>query len=687
MQVFFDYPWYFVPLCLVAGALYSAALYWPRRRTPLLKGDGGKPAVAGPVILLSVVRFVTVSALAFLLLGPVVRRNVSQRERPLVVVTRDVSGSIAEAERGLPDGVADLEKSYDVVYDSFGAGSTDIAAALAEIGDRYAGRNLGAVVLVSDGIHNQGANPEAAASALGAPIYTIALGDTTTRRDAWVATVRCNRTAYAGSQLPVEVTVRATGLQGQQATLTVANKGKVVASMPVNYTDNVFAQTLSFSISLDKAGLQTFTLSLTPKAGELTEANNNRTVTVEVLEGRRRVAIVAPAAHPDLGALKQSIESNPNYQVRVAVGSQAVAQWNKDTLAKMDMVILHGLPADAGWVKWIKGLPNSLPRIYIIGAKTDLGRFNSLHSGLEITAKKAVAEQVTASPNGAFTLFAMPADAATRMASLPPMTAPFGTYRTTAGMQSLFYAMVGGQATDRPLMAFGSQEGTRCAFVAGEGLWRWRLHSYLMTGNHDDFDQLVEKMVVYTATQSRRDRLHVTAERIYRQDEPITLHAEFYDDNWQPTNSPSVGCTLTNADSKESSKYDFHPSGTGYALPLGTLPPGRYQLQANTNFGGKEYAWSGTFVVEAYDLEHLNLVADHSLLNTISQTTGGEMLPPSQAGRLNQLLADRNDLKEVIYSHTRYTPLVSLPWLLVLLVLLLGVEWAGRKYYADHFTD
>lgn len=680
MQVFFDYPWYFVPLCLLAGAVYSIALYGLRRKR---QSSDRKVAV-----VLATLRFVTVSVLALLLLGPVVKRKVNSRERPLVVVTRDVSGSIAEAERGIPDGVTDLEKKYEVVYDSFGAGSTDIAAALSTISDRYAGRNIGAVVLISDGIHNQGSTPEAAAKGLAVPVYTIALGDTTAQRDAYVATVRCNRTAYAGSRLPIEVTVRSSQLGGRRAMLTLSHNGKALASQPVSYDDNAFAQTFTLPLVLEKAGLQSYTLSLTPVEGELTADNNRRTITIEVLEGRRKVAIVAPAAHPDLGALKQSIESNPNYQVQVAVGTQGVAAHKSDSLKGCDVVILHNLPSSPEWLRWIQSLPTTLPRIYIVGSQTDLARFNSLHCGIEITAKKRLTEEVTAAHNNNFTLFALTDEVCNRITRLPPLAAPFGTYRTAAGVQSLFYARVGGQATDRPLIAFGSHEGTRCAYVMGEGLWRLRLHDYLMTGNHDDFDRMVEQMVVYTATQSRRDRLHVTAERIYQQDEPITLHAEFYDDNWQPTNTPELSCTLTSIDeAKSSSSYDFHPSGTGYALILGTLPPSRYHLQAHTVFGGKEYGWSGTFVVEAYDLEHLNLVANHTLLNTISQTTGGTMLTPDQAGELPRLLAGRDDLKEVLYSHTRYTPFISLPWLLVLLVLLLAIEWAGRKYYADSFPE
>lgn len=676
MQVFFDYPWYVAVLCVAAGAAYSVALYWLHHK----KADGNRRTT----IALSVLRFATVTILALLLMGPVLKRKVSRDERPMVVVMRDVSQSVPSEQQVIPTGIKEMEKEYEVVYDSFGGGSTDIAAALQSVGNRYAGRNVGAVVLMSDGIVNRGANPEGAATALGVPVYTVALGDTTRRRDAWVSEVRCNRVAYAGSQFPMQVSLRADLLQGERATLSVTHEGRTVVSKPVTFTDNGFSQTLDITLDADRAGLQRYTVALSPSPGETSTANNSRTVVVEVLDGRRKVAIVAAAPHPDLGALKQAIESNPNYAVEVFASPLGASTPKGEQVKDWDMAILHNMPRDAEWLRWVQSLPATLPLVYIVGTQTDVARFNTLHCGMEITAKRSVTEEVTASGNDAFTLFAVDADIRRRIESLPPLAAPFGNYRTAPGVQPLFYAKIGGHASDRPLMAFGTQGDSRRAYIMGEGLWRWRLHSYLMTGSHDDFDQLIEKLVVFTSTSSRRDRLHVTAERIYRQDERVTLHAEFYDDNWQPTNQPEVGCDLTNTGTKATKHYDFQPSGTGYALPLGTLEPGNYLLHARTLFGGKEYTWNGTFAVEALDLERLNLVADHTLLNTISHTTGGRMLLPHQTDSLTALMRNRGDMKGVRYTNTQYSPLVSLPLVLVLIILLLALEWAGRKYLLNN---
>ena len=300
---------------------------------------------------------------------------------------------------------------------------------------------------------------------------------------------------------------------------------------------------------------------------------------------------------------------------------------------------------------------------------------------MEVIAKTQKTDQVTAIRNNAFGLFSLDDDIAARIEQLPPLLSPFGNYRPSGNMQSLFYARIGTFASDRPLIAFCQQGPVRRAFVAGEGLWLWRLHDYLATGSHNDFDRLVEKMIVYASMQHGKDRFRMVAERIYRDNEPVTLQAELYDDNYELVNTPQVQLTLSTPQGNKT--YDFNPSGSSYSLSLGSLTPGQYSYTASTTFNGTPYTASGIFVVEQLNLEQLNLTADHSLLNTIARTTGAVMLQPDQCSSLPQLLQQRDDLKSVVYSHTRYTELLNLPLIFILLVLLLAAEWALRKYFLN----
>lgn len=675
MQLLFDYPWYFLLLCLLAGGIYSAALYW-RSRT---KGESLPRWVR---IALPALRFVAVTLIALLLMGPMVRRSVREDEKPLVVLSQDVSESVKPAERLLLSAdLKDLQKKYEVVVDSFGGKTTDISAHLQDLADRYAGRNLGAVVLATDGIYNQGQNPTTLSPTLAAPIYTVALGDTTHYRDAMVLNVRYNHVAYLGNQFPLEVTVQANEMAGERATLSVSRGGQRLYSKQLVYDSQRFSATESLVLEADKAGMQSYTISISPCQGEASERNNMRTIAIEVLDGHQKVGILAPASHPDISALRQSIERNPNYEAVVMVEKADMAK-----VKECSLLILHNLPNTKMNINWAE--LRQMPTIYIIGTQTDIGRFNALHSGLEIVAKARKMDEVTASHNNAFSLFALDDEVCQRLEQMPPLAAPFGNYRSSADLQSLFLARIGNIASDRPLIAFCQQEGVRRAFVVGEGLWRWRLQDYLMTDSHADFDQLVEKMVVYTSLQANKDRLHVSYEHIYQESEPVVLGAEFYNDNFEPTNAPDVKIEVTGIDgdmkaSPSTKTYDFNRTGTGYSLNLGTLEAGEYRFTATTTWNGKSFSAKGSFALERIDLEQMNLVADHTLLNTLAQTTGGKMISPEEIGQLAELLEARTDLKPMIYSHTRYTELLNLPWIFILLVLLLGAEWAVRKYFLN----
>lgn len=675
MQLLFDYPWYFLLLCLLAGGIYSATLYW-RSRT---KGESLPRWVR---IALPALRFAAVTLIALLLMGPMVRRSVREDEKPLVVLSQDVSESVKPAERLLLSAdLKDLQKKYEVVVDSFGGKTTDISAHLQDLADRYAGRNLGAVVLATDGIYNQGQNPTTLSPTLAAPIYTVALGDTTHYRDAMVLNVRYNHVAYLGNQFPLEVTVQANEMAGERATLSVSRGGQRLYSKQLVYDSQRFSATESLVLEADKAGMQSYTISISPCQGEASERNNMRTIAIEVLDGHQKVGILAPASHPDISALRQSIERNPNYEAVVMVEKADMAK-----VKECSLLILHNLPNTKMNINWAE--LRQMPTIYIIGTQTDIGHFNALHSGLEIVAKARKIDEVTASHNNAFSLFALDDEVCQRLEQMPPLAAPFGNYRSSADLQSLFHARIGNIASDRPLIAFCQQEGVRRAFVVGEGLWRWRLQDYLMTDSHADFDQLVEKMVVYTSLQANKDRLHVSYEHIYQESEPVVLGAEFYNDNFEPTNAPDVKIEVTGIDgdmkaSPSTKTYDFNRTGTGYSLNLGTLEAGEYRFTATTTWNGKSFSAKGSFAVERIDLEQMNLVADHTLLNTLAQTTGGKIISPEEIGQLAELLEARTDLKPVIYSHTRYTELLNLPWIFILLVLLLGAEWAVRKYFLN----
>ena len=666
-------------LCLLAGAAYALLLYWLplRRQQPRLN------------IWLSLLRFVSVSAIAFLLLAPLFRHQHHEQQKPIILLAQDNSQSVwiknsngtADYNKSIEALLQSLRKDYDVQSFTYGSNlapsdtisgserSTNMSDAIAQLRQRYDGRNVGAMILTGDGLYNAGQNP-VSSEPLPYPLYTIVLGDTTPQCDAAITHLRYNRVAYLGNDFPVAFQIRASGLRGNNAHVAIRHKGREVYSAQVDYDQDEVVKDISITLPANEAGMQTYTIALTPLKQEASKQNNTTSFTIEVIDGHQKIALLAAAPHPDIAALRRSIETSPNYTVDCFTGGEWRKQqhdWKKD----YDLLILHNLPQRG------TGLDidiEHVPPIMIVGTQTDLSRFNAMKQGVEITTKLDKQNECEPVANSSFANFTLD-DFSPE--GLPPLMSPFGEYTAAANTSTLLYARVGNIATDQPLIAFAQRQGIRRTMIFGEGLWRWRLHDYREHNNFIGFDELINKIVVYTALNINKERLHTECRHIYGDNETVVIDATFYNDNFEPTTQPDVKIDINGK------SYIFAKTSNAYRLNLGIIDTGIYHYTATVDFAGQRFTSRGTFVVESQNLENSSLVANHSLMNSLAQHNGGQMLHLAQIDQLPDILRQNNNIKPVIYSHTTYSELINLPLLFILIILLLAAEWIIRKYNGE----
>lgn len=711
MSLIIDYPWYFTVLCLLLGAAYAYVLYYLRLRR---KAKEGKSAETEPpfgkmmTLALAALRCLAVAMIAFLLLSPLIKRESSRKEKPIVVIAYDNSksldyspdsayyhGDFAETMQGVVD---KLSADYDVQLYTYGSDvtsldrdslpsyaekSTDISMLLSDIRNRYFHRNVGAVVITGDGIFNSGINPLGESTSLPYPVYTIAMGDTTVRRDASIANVRFNRIAYLNNKFPMDITVNATRMRGESSTLTVSRDGRTLFSKQINYTDDHFTCMESILLDADRAGLHNYVVTIAPLSDEQTTRNNHRVIPIEIIDGHQKIAIVAAAPHPDIAALRQAIESNSNYEAETFLAKD----FHNDA-RDYSLVILHQLPSKApeAAINLEKLLETGTPVLFVIGSQTDLARFNSLHTGLEIFSRIDRQNDASALTNANFTYFTLDENIAKRIEQFPPLLSPFGEYKLSGNAQTLFNAKIGNVNSGLPLVSMTQQQERRYSFIAGEGLWRWRLADFQANASHDNFNELIDKIVIFTALRVNKDRFHIEVKNIFGESEPVMFEAQLYNDNYESVNTPDVELAITQQQGdggKTQKKYLFNRTASAYSINLGILEPGSYNYTATTHFNGKTYTANGSFLVENLQLEALNLVADHSLMTTLAANNGGEMLDAHDAERLPELLKQRDDIKTVIYGETRYSDMLNLPLVFIIIVLLLAAEWVLRKLQGE----
>lgn len=114
-------------------------------------------------------------------------------------------------------------------------------------------KNVSSIVIISDGINNQGSNPVNSASELGLPIFTIGLGDTTIEKDIEVQKISANEFIYAGRETEIEISILNKNLSEQNAIIQLIENGKIISQQEIKISETGINR-LRFTYSSVKEG-------------------------------------------------------------------------------------------------------------------------------------------------------------------------------------------------------------------------------------------------------------------------------------------------------------------------------------------------------------------------------------------------------------------------------------------------
>ena len=681
-------PWWIV-VCLLLGLLYSYVLY---RNDEHLK-ELPKRLKQGMAAL----RFLLVSVLAFFLLNPLIKTLSRETEKPVIIIGQDNSASIVrnqdsayykgpytDAMNAL---ITSLSGDYDVKTYSFSSElsrglqfdfsgkESDIAGFLDKIQNIYENRNVGAVIIATDGIYNTGNNPLYTQGLTDVPYYMVALGDTNMKKDLLISRIFHNKIAFLGNKFPVEIVVEAHKLVGTSSTLSISSDGKEIYKKEIAINKDDLIQKIPVVLDANKTGVRKYSLRLSRIDGEDSYSNNVRDIFVEVLDSRIKVLLLSAAPHPDVAAIKYAITSHENYEVETALA----ADFNKSP-AGYNLLILNQLPSHDIASDKINELieRSNIPVLFVLGKNSDYRNAEILKSGLKISNSRNKINEVQAVVNKDFVLFKLSEKAMNTIEDFSPLYAPFGDYAINNDVAVLLYQIIGSITTAKPLILFRTSGNRKTGIITGEGLWKWRLKDFEINGDHEVFNELLGKTVQYLTVKEDKSRFRVNYRHQYAENERITFGAELYDDTYTPVNDPEVKMTITDGEGKN---YDFVFSRTAdaYQLDAGFLKPGIYTFDARTKFNEKIFIKKGEFSIKALMKETINSRADHSLLYRLAKMNDGSMIYPSEIGKLKEKLGQLDDLKSIFYTREKLQELINLKWVLFIILALLSAEWFLRK--------
>jgi uncharacterized membrane protein len=610
------------------------------------------------------------------------------------------------------------------------ADATRIGEALGDLRARYAGRDLGAVVLISDGVDTGriGEGPLDAATratieGLGAPVHTVGVGEKSLR-DLSVAAVLADEFAFVRTPVTIESVLRQHGLEDRQVEVTLSRDGRPVASKGVVLRADHAEERVSFDWLPDHPGNFVFQVSTPVLAGEALASNNEQAFTVKVIRDRVRVLHLCGRPSWDQRFLRAMLRRDPNvdlvsfFILRTETDDQP---WNRNELSlipfptyeifeeqlhSFDLVIFQNFNfAPYGVEPFLPGVRDYVEgggALAMIGGDLSFASggygATALHDVLPVELQPAP-PAVTGAPDADLTtdpfrprltpegrghpvtsLVLDPRENELRWAKLPPLEGLNRVPRVKNGATALLVhpTLKGPDGKPAPVLVAGDAGKGRALALLTDTAWHW---GFLAAGEGDDgrdFQRFWENAIRWLVRDPALTLLRIELDRVeYRRTQSPVARVRAMHPDYSPAEKVDVSLAIVPAD-READKPLRTVGGTTGAdgeahVELGALPPGAYRLTGSATVDGRAVTEDKTFVVRAEGRELDDVAARDRVLREIAQVGGGDYRF-EDLGRPTV----RAPREERVGRH-RAVELWSSPALLLAGVILLATEWYLRR--------
>lgn len=632
-------------------------------------------------------RAITVFAVLLLLVNPKFENFKYTLEKPQLVIAVDNSNSIkhlnksSQTENLLNKLKSDqsLRDKFDLSFYTFESDlksldsltfdgrETNIDKSLQQIADVYKSKTA-PTILITDGNQTFGNDYQFATNYFKQPIYPVILGDTITYTDLKIQQLNVNKYAYLKNRFPVELILVYNGNNKISSKVEVKKGRSLVYSEDVNFSKTNNSKVLNFTLPANTKGINTYNVNLVPQTNEKNKVNNEKNFAVEVIDQKTKIAIVTDVIHPDIGALKKSIETNEQRAVFIFTSNNILNQIDDFQL----VIFNHPNSNFKGCFDKVKELNKNT--FTIVGTQTDLSFLNSNTSNFSHEILQQT-EEYQADFNLNYAPFQIDN---IDFESFPPLNSNYGSVEFNMAFQNILTKRVGSVSTEEPLLTTFENGGRREAVLFGENIWKWRAQSYLNSKSFNDFDDFMGKIVQYLSSSKRRSRLNVEFESFYIGNHNILINAQVFDKNYVFDNRESLTIVVTDTKTNSKTEFPFVLKNNNYQVDLSSLQASDYSFTVKAK--NANISKSGVFTILEYNVEEQFLNANVTKLQQLATNSkANSYFIDNTNGVVNDLINDERYVS-IQKSKKNIIPLIDWKILLAVIALSLSAEWFLRKY-------
>jgi len=730
-------------LAVAAGAILLCGLFYYRAFGMLRRGQWQT---------LLVLRVLTIIVIVLLLFRPVFSYHKDLEERPALIFLLDTSSSMSIADD--PTGVTrfnqarqQIEQWWEQLDEDFNlhliefserarplddvaqlmalapdGKATSLSRALISAAKKVPRRDVEAVIMVSDGIHNSAGKPEETALKMGIPVHTVGVGASlrsdVSYRDIQVTGMDCPDRLMLNNKARIAATVEGIGLAGRVVKVILEDDGQTLEETDLTLDEVEGSQEVEFEFRPTVEGRHTYTVRVPPVGEEKIEENNQRSAVALVVEPGIRVLYLEGTLRAEYGALVQRfLSKDPDLEFCALLQTRTNVFLKRSNIEGLD---LNTIPSDQETVNtfdvFIFGDLDSsyirpeqqklfVERVREGAGVVMLGGYHSLGPGgyagtplgeiLPVLLGDRDVGQVTdpflptLTPDGTHhPIFANIADffptqgGEPKVAGLPPLHG--GTRVGPARPGATVLATCPVEANAMPVLAIQPVDKGRTAVFCGDTTRSWQQGPRALD-EESPFLQFWGQMVRWLAGRTSE----VTAEAsivgstdkgYYEPEEMITISAVVRDQQGEGTDEAAVVAKIRGpAGRPDRVEMTVVPGPGGhYSGVYEPKAAGGYEVVVEAKLGELTLTADKIAVeVGRPNLEFEKLDLDEKALARIAANTGGRCVHISTAAHLIDQL-DRTQRKKRVYLER---PLFWPPLFWALFVGLLSVEWVLRRRF------
>src|SRR5262245_23571421 len=597
------------------------------------------------------------------------------------------------------------------------ARQSDLTRAVAAVRDKYRGRAVAGIIVVSDG----GDTGHAPDLPEGPPIFAVGVGSPDGVKDREILGVTAGDPRLDQASVDLQVSVASSHYGRTPFELRLLSNGKVLESRKVAPAADGSPVETVFTVSPDPQNATVYTVEVPPEPDEVIAENNTRSVLVNPAGRRRRVLLLAGSPGYEHSFITRALALDNGLETDVVVkkgknesgegtflvqaGSGRASTLTsgfpstREALFAYDALLIANIEGDFFTRAQLTSAADFAAErgggLLVLGGRSFASRgligtpleaalpveLNDRRAGLASSpgegelppAHNAVTLTAEGERHPVTRIGSSIEQTRDMWAALPRLSAsaPLGGPKPGASVLAVTVAPGGAVY---PVIAVQRYGRGRSMIFAGEASWRWRMMLPSSDRAHEYFWRQAVRWLAGPAPEPVTIGVPDGAEP----GDSVDISVDVRDSAFKPATGATVTATLTSPGGKSEAVTFRHEAGSSgrFTAAIRAESRGLYRMSVDARQGssalGQAAQW---FFVGGGDREFTNPRLNEGWLRRIARQSGGRYVRAADASEMTSWLESAVPTAAEPVERDAWNE----PWAILLVILVLSAEWTLRR--------